>query len=186
MDEVVTLVDTYDMWKYKDPLFKDASRLSLVCQATKDRYQKEKYKQSEYFIYSYVKKIKNFDKFKFLPWEMTKITQEENKQKEVYDKSRKKLKYRVDNQGETYIYCEMPSKISPVAFRLLLENKKVSYIAVYSTYRKDDNKISLRALEHDVSKIAEKWGGGGHKLAAGATLSSSDLYKFTSGKLHLN
>lgn len=186
IQQFVDLVDTYDLFKKKSPLFKMAKSLNNILYASAAYFRSDFIEKHRSFMYTQIKKFDSFDEYNFLNSEIKKLKEEEKKEQEVYDTTRKKMKFRVDGEKNIYIYAEMRAKISVVASRILEDNPKAVYMVVYNVYKKSDKKISIRSLEYPVNIIAEKWGGGGHRCAAGAIINDdNDFRNFISGRAHL-
>jgi oligoribonuclease NrnB/cAMP/cGMP phosphodiesterase (DHH superfamily) len=186
--EFVDLVDTYDLYKKDSELFKIGKCLNTTLYANANYYREEAVEKYKMFIYAQVKKFDTFDKYRFTSSELKKIKEDEIKEKKAYELARKKLKYRKDENGDTYMYTESRTKVSAVASKLLEENPHVSYIAVYATYEPKALKISLRSLGYNTTKISESFGGGGHENGKASSFNFGDRKNFDNfvlGKKHL-
>lgn len=66
----------------------------------------------------------------------------------------------------------------------LSEDLKVDFAVIYCITNKDDVLLSFRSTEDfDVSQLAKKFGGGGHKNASGAVVSLETLAKILKGNM---
>ena len=101
------------------------------------------------------------------------------------------MQFREDNSGNKYVYFECSSKLSIVAMNLTKRFTDVKYFIGHSTFaetaKKEINgKVSLRCNENfDVSLVAQKHGGNGHKQASGIELPIDTFYELRKGNLHL-
>jgi nanoRNase/pAp phosphatase (c-di-AMP/oligoRNAs hydrolase) len=186
ISQAVNLVDTYDLYKKKDKLFKAAKYLNYTLYNTAAFYKKDPSEKFRSFIFNQIKKFDAFFEYKFTNFELKKIKEEEIKEKKAYEEARKKLKFRKDGNGDIYLYTESRTKVSAIASRLLDENPHAKYIAVYVTYEPKAFKISLRSSKYEVKNLAEKWGGGGHPFAASFNFADKkDFINFINGRQHL-
>jgi len=63
--------------------------------------------------------------------------------------------------------CDAEMKLTEDFSNEVKPTKEREVVAYFREINKDYFRVSLRSIDIDVEKIAEKFGGGGHKLAAG-------------------
>lgn len=188
--QIVELTDTYDMWRTDSLLWEKAKDLSNVLFSYVNwkmiDIETDTQRYSE-FLRVHHEKVRENKSFSFTYYEQINALKAREKEEEAYRKAKKSIQFRTDNSGNNYAYVEMPSKLSFVCNRLLLEFKtQIKYIVAHSTFRKGETKISIRCKEgFDTSPIAERWGGGGHKQASGVELQADVFTQFKEGKIHL-
>ncbi|MCG8670843.1 MAG: DHH family phosphoesterase, partial [Pseudomonadales bacterium] len=132
----------------------------------------------------------NNNEFPFNRKELKAIKTAFKTEKKMIKKAEKDKQFRKDGEGNKYLYLEIPYKISYVAHYLLNKYTNIDYVLCYNTFRKKDNKISLRSRKDDTlncNSIAKKYGGGGHFVAAGAEFSKDTVFfeNLRKGKVHL-
>ena len=91
----------------------------------------------------------------------------EKKKNQAYDVISNECQISKDSNGNTYIWLQMESADSVLMNRLLEDERYagVDYVVCFSTSKKT---LSFRSrAEFDVAEIAKRYGGGGHKNAAG-------------------
>lgn len=107
--------------------------------------------------------------------------------RESLKKARKTLKKRIDSLGRKYLYFEVGAKVSDIAHMLLSEMEWVEYIVIHNTFKKGEQRFSLRSREGevDVSDIAAVYRGGGHQPAAGVEIEDLQLFEdLRAGRKH--
>jgi oligoribonuclease NrnB/cAMP/cGMP phosphodiesterase (DHH superfamily) len=189
LDDYVYLVNTYDMWKTDSKDFLTAKCLHNAMYGYvnwyKDKDTADTFKYIS-FIQTQLNKFNNKDHFYFTEFEKEKIKSALQKEETSYKKAKQNIKFRTDNQGNDYIYTECNSKISFVAHRLLKEYSNIKYLIIHGTFESSSTKLSIRCTgDFECNKLAEKWGGGGHRQSAGVEMKLEDFNNFREGKIHL-
>jgi len=191
IDRYIELTNIYDMWKIESDDWNSAKYLNYILYGYVNwnfaHIQKDTEKY-EKFINIQLSKFVQYDNFFFTNYEKRLIEKALQREEQAYLNSKKKLQFRIDNEGNTYAYTECSTKVSITASKLLNElNDKIVYIAILNTFDKNDLKVSLRSLGNfDTTYITEKWSGGGHKNASAFKFQNNeDLENFRSGKIHL-
>ncbi len=189
IQDYVTLVNTYDTWQLENKLYKHAKDLHNTLMGMiqwfgggSETQKREKFLKKQY------EKFKNRQTGNFYFDLQEQIIQKKALEKEEknYKEAKKNLQKRVDGAGNNYLFTECVSKVSFIATRLLNEYKDYAYIAIRATFVKNAYKFSLRSANgFAVNTITEKFGGGGHKAAAGMELTEEQYLQFKSGKIHL-
>lgn len=151
-DYIVTLTDTYDLYKTKDPLFEEAEKCNRLLYSTGKYYIKDdRLKCFEFFINTMLWKMQNADHFFFNALETSKITEDIKKENELFESIIKnaptEISTRKDSKGYYFIIFTCKSKISAVAHKMLEKYKKVDYCIVINDYDKENPKISLRSRD---------------------------------------
>jgi oligoribonuclease NrnB/cAMP/cGMP phosphodiesterase (DHH superfamily) len=184
--QFVELVNTYDMWKRNSILWNKAKSLHNILYSYSSKRRVKAIPDTERhqdFVDVQLQKFKNNKQFFFTTFERRNAMFAEKREKEIYKDAKKKMKIREDGDGNRYVYIEVPSKMSIIASNILDEyDNQVQYLVGYCTYDKESTKVSLRSKgEFDVTKIAEKFGGGGHKNSSGVELEREFFNKFRCG-----
>lgn len=193
LSQMVELCNVYDTWQKTSLLWKTAKDLNNVMFGYVNwATDKDNPKKFDRFIEEQLNKIKTGRFFYFTSYEEDKIKLAIKKEQDALRQARTCLKHRIDNQGNNYIYLEINSKISYVSNQLLEEMEKVKYVIGHSTYEDNNGikpQISLRTINDrniDVSKIAERWGGGGHPCSSGVLFKDlADFIRLQKGLIHL-
>ena len=189
--QIVELCNCYDLFHTKSTMWQDAKSFNNILYGYVNWSQSLcDTERNLTFLTNMKYKMEHHKHFSFSDYERRLIQNAERKEKSNYKKAKDSLQERVDGEGNTYLYAELVSKLSIVANRFLDEyGRRIKYVAIHSTYKenaKEEKKVSLRSGKNfDVSKIAEKYGGGGHSQASGLLLSKDDFISFKQGKKHL-
>lgn len=189
--QFVELVNIYDMWKTKSMLWNQAKDLHNVMYGYVDWSTAKTTSDSIKYIKFITSQLSKFDISKiFYLNQYEKVLAVKAKKKELksYKEAKKSLKFHIDGEGNNYCYFECGSKLSFVSHRILEElNGKVKYAISRSTYDRNKIRVSLRSKnKFDVSRIAEKWGGGGHIEASAIEFKDREVFKqLIKGKIHL-
>jgi hypothetical protein len=195
--QIVDMCNSYDaLYDYNNSNWRSVRALNnLVSEYVNWRishFQTEVEKHQS-FIDSLLKKTNSDGDFYFTSTDREKAFNAEKKEKKNFEEAKKTLKIRKDGNGNTYGYFECSSKLSWVACLILRDNLQLDYVIGHATFlekrRNEINgKVSLRVLKgnnYDVSLLAEKWNGGGHKSSASCNLPLEDFYNLREGKIHL-
>lgn len=189
--EFVDLVDTYDCWRRETDLWISAKRLHNVLWGSVNWRTFDYETDTErflLFIENQLRKFDTFSSFRFLESEAKIFNRAEKKEQDNIKEAKKNLQIRFDNEGNKYGYTQCTSKLSIVLSTILDENLDLDYIVGYSTWDSSNIKMSIRSQKEDfdVTKIAEKFGGGGHKSASGFAFDDFEtMNAFREGKIHL-
>ena len=151
LDYFIKLVNDYDLWKHE---YKDSKLLQFLWSGS----------DKDEFVYRFVNDP-----------DVTKLSMEEGEiinsslrnYEESLSNSLESLEIYTDIEGNRFGICNKNNLYSLVGSKILKDNPDLAYLVM-----KDPLNISLsfRSSYYDVSKIAESLGGGGHALAAGASL----------------
>lgn len=195
------LVDVYDRFQTKHPKFIDAKGLNYLLQHYAAKYrvssdifnEKNRMKGYTEYVEHQLKKFNKFVPFFFRDNEQVIVDTELEKETEEYEKAMEKAIERVDDSGNSYIYFEASRRLSMIGNRVLEAKPHIKYIVAHSKFfdnSSEDRKMSLRSRQGedgiDVSKIAEKYGGGGHRPASGFVIKDLSFYeKLKKGEVHL-
>lgn len=190
IEKYITYVNTYDMWDQKSEFWNWGKALHNILWAFHNWYVSDDVKgiiKNRKFIETQINKFDSgSDDFYFTDYELKKAESSSRQEELTYEAAKETIDIRTDNSGNKYIYVELRTKISFIASRILEENE-VDYIAVFCTYEAKNMKFSLRSKDvFDVSVIAEKWSGGGHKNSAAFEFKDkNDFENFRRGRIHL-
>jgi oligoribonuclease NrnB/cAMP/cGMP phosphodiesterase (DHH superfamily) len=178
--QFIELVNTYDLFKKKDPLWEDAQNMNRVlysCLAWGADNINDKYR----FIKDYwFNKFNKFNEWEWSKFEKEKIQRAIEKEDKQFNESKMCLKKYVDSKGLKFGVTTAKSKVSIVALRLLEENEDIQYIAIINTYTGEWEKVSLRSRDENVFNCNSFLEAKGHGCAAGGEVDKAfaiDLYK---------
>ena len=194
--QFIELVNIFDLYQTDSILWKDAKGLSNVLygyvnwaiQSTQTGY--EKYGN---FIKAQYEKFMGASRFFFSVYEQGLVKKAEEKERSYFNEAKRIMQIRKDSLGNTYGYTEARSKVSWVAHLLLRDNMNLDYLVIRSTFNDRNGniipKVSVRSNEDknvDCAIISERFGGGGHKFAAGIEFKDIKFFEdFRKGKKHL-
>lgn len=164
MDEFVELVRRFDTWEWFN-IYKDTKANML---------------NSLFFLYgsdrfaeNTINKIKE-NNFDLNDTDKLLLALEEEKKKFYFEKRLKKLK---EIQIDTFKVgaVEAEQYTSELGNYLAIERPDLDFIVIIN-----DGKVSYRGVKDDVdlSEIAKKFGGGGHRKASGSSIDSSKTLKY--------
>lgn len=150
LNTLVTLVDTYDLWKSDDDLFpwaQDVNRLMWKYA----NYAVQGYGKILKPIIEFLKKVEGFHDFFFTKNEQDMINDVKKKEKKVYFNACRKLLIRTDSKGHKFGITKCDSKISITLFNILKTRKDLDYIIGINTFlenRTGELKLSIRSLDN--------------------------------------
>lgn len=166
LDEFVELVRQYDTWEWEKNKNERARRLnSLFYLISIDEFEE-----------IMIERLRQNEQFEFDDFETRLLNMEDNKiERYIRFKKREIVQAQIDKEIVGVVYAE--SYHSELGNELGKEHPHLDYIAMVNMGTK---KISLRTIHDDidVSKIANKYGGGGHQKASGCTLKDESYKKF--------
>src|SRR5690606_18628955 len=158
LNEFVELVRQYDTWEWEKNENEQAKKLnSLFYLISIDEFEEKM-----------IERLQGNEHFDFDEFETKILTMEDNKiERYIRLKKREIVQAQIEKEVVGVVYGE--SYHSELGNELGKEYPHLDYIAIVNMGSK---KISLRTIhDHiDVSKIAGKYGGGGHQKASGCTL----------------
>jgi oligoribonuclease NrnB/cAMP/cGMP phosphodiesterase (DHH superfamily) len=196
LDRFVYLVNVYDLFNFTSKDWVEAKGLNNCLYGYVDWRKINTMTNNDKFMRFINVQFNKFNyckRFFFSDEELNYIKSANDKEQKYFLDAKKKLTVRIDGEGNKYGFFAIPSKVSFVAHRLLYETEvNLDYVIGYSTYKPNNGqastKVSIRSRENDFNclTIAEKYGGGGHKPAAGADLKDINLINdLKVGKIHL-
>lgn len=162
LTETVRLVDTFDFKEEKD---KEAKQIAMIFSI----YGREEY------IKKYHRFLKTHTEFKYTPFDKKMLAIESAKE-ERYIKQKEKEMFRIKLEGNKVglVYAERYR--SELGNYLIEKNDDLDYIILINI----SQRISYRGKDRaDLSVISKKYGGGGHKNAAGSPLPNDILKQIT-------
>lgn len=176
VEEFVTLIDTYDLWKQDSELWTKASNLNRLFYKVAD-YTKPEEKKYHIFSDLIEHKLNYSDTFEFNSIEQRKINEDIKKEDSIfceYITGKKKIKTRQDEAGRYFSIIQINSKISAVCNRILLKYKKLDYIIALNSYN-GNNRVSIRSKKH--INLLEYENVKGHENAAGYENVTEDFFE---------
>jgi oligoribonuclease NrnB/cAMP/cGMP phosphodiesterase (DHH superfamily) len=183
MERYVELVQIFDLWKDSHPDFREALDLNNLLFWY--RRQKNYDPSHDRFVETQIEKIRFWDSWDYLDVEKKVIREEREKEAKYLKKALKDMKIREDSEGHRYAFFELPAKLSYVAHTILTQNPDLDFILAKSSFERDRNKFSLRSKNLPVNGIAQSFGGGGHKQAAGFLMTAEQYSDYIEGRTDL-
>jgi len=153
LTHLAKLADVWDMWRLEDPLRNEAVSLNRLYHFLGYQYMDRIFPARGAISSDVLMKV---------------LEQDENRFIERWIKNLKREEIQVDTQGRGYFFIISDQYISTLANEICNEFD-IDYVMVYIP---SQDILSLRSVGDrcDVSEIAKKYGGGGHKNAAGIQL----------------
>lgn len=145
VEEFVTLVDTYDIWRQESELWQTAKNLNSVLYGIRDYGSKSFFESYEPFFNLMTTKFKHFTHWRETDLERRLIERAEKREQDVYDKARETMSIRLDSKGKAFGVFAVPSKISLVASRILLEEPELDYLVIVNTWGGITGRLSFRS-----------------------------------------
>ena len=177
IDDFVTLVDTYDLWKQDSPLWDTAKNLNNVMFGMKNYVTKDFWESYQTFFGTTMLKFEQMESWQFTSAEKLAIGKANKKEQDVYKSAMRDLSVRKDSKGFVFGVCKMPSKISIVASKILEDRPDLDYLIVFNMYGGLTGKISVRTRREDFDctqiGIID-----GHVKASGGTLTEDKALQF--------
>ena len=174
VEYIVNLIDVYDLYKVKDPLFKEAEKCNRLLYSTCAWYilktePTNRIEAYKFFINSMLWKMQNADNFFFNKIEIEKINKDIKKENDIFNElianASTEISTRKDSEGKYFAVFNCNSKISAVAHKLMEKYKKLDYCVIINQYDENEPKISLRSRDDfDLLRLNHTKG---HKLACG-------------------
>ena len=147
IDEFVSLVNVYDLWKQDDVDWIRAKHLNDVLYGIKNYQSKTNMEKMEPFFHLIEKKIEHLEKWTETNQEKGLIKKSEDREQEMYDKAMKNLVIRQDKKGKLFGTFALVSKISLVCSRILQEQENLDYVVCFNTWGGLSGKLSFRSKE---------------------------------------
>ena len=166
--ELFEYIQDRDLWKWKLPGSKEVSS-SLALQVEKNNINS--FKQA-YWVFQ-----DNQREFKSTGTTVLKM-----QQKQVDEKVDKC--FEINILGHKFKAINATENVSELGNAIC--NKYNMPTLIYFQISRDEVVLSFRSLDHlvDVSEIAKRFGGGGHKCASGATIQSYELQTILNNEWH--
>jgi oligoribonuclease NrnB/cAMP/cGMP phosphodiesterase (DHH superfamily) len=172
VEEFVTLVNTYDLFKSDDLLWIEAQKLNRVMYSTLD-YGQDQWNLYGRFINSIVNKLKTESKWNWNIIETEKINKDILKENKMYEASKRILQTRTDSKGNKFGLFHNRGKLSIICQRLLKEFYGLKYIIAINTYDGVDGvgwqKLSIRSRDENEFNCTHLRDCKGHTQAAGSS-----------------
>lgn len=151
-DHFVELVDTYDRWQQKSPLWNDAKALnSVLYNKTIDWNEKNALIKYTPFIERMTNKIrKSSDGWRWSMIEEGWIQDSLKKEKDALDKALATMKIREDYKGRKFAIIAIGSKISLICSEILDMRDDFDYIVCLNLYGGLNGKLSFRTKREDL------------------------------------
>jgi len=185
--QMVTLIDTYDLWKKTDPLWEEAQNLNRVLWESIS-YNKTGWHKYESFIDRQLFKLKEekSKEFYFDDYELMLIQQAIQKETTQFRIAEERMQKRVDEKGFSFLIYEGKSKISLVCSMLLEKYTDISYVINVNTFAKFkeeiNGKLSVRA--RDPFNVNNFEIINGHVLAGGGSMHPQQATELLNGSIN--
>lgn len=171
-DYLVTLIDTYDIWRKDSPLWQEALNLNRVLFSTANyAYPDGDFNRYKAFVDLQLEKLHK-DFFRWTDYELDKINYQKMREAQAIDKAEELLKIREDSQGKKFGIWWGKNKISLVCNALLERHEELDYVIAINTYQpgskeKVNGRISVRSKEG--FNVCNLYNINGHQCAGGGT-----------------
>lgn len=176
IDEFVTLVDTYDLWKDTDPLWTQSKNLNSVMIGLRDWGCSDPIEASASFYALFERKIEKLKHWTETDQELRIIEKSNKREEDLFQKAKKNLMVRVDSKGKIFGVFALQAKISLVCARILKEEENLDYVVAFNTYGGLTGKLSFRSRGgFNCNDIGVS---NGHDAAGGGQISVPDSFKF--------
>ena len=182
--DFLELVDTFDMWRKKSPLWEDAQNLNRILWKNTIYQCKGEAKYKTFISIQLSKLNKKVDEFYLTDPERYDIKEARYEENNAVNKARKILKIRTDKKGYKFGLIMASSKISLICSKLLEENPDIIYIIAINSYRGINGKLSVRARENSEYDCNWLTDIKGHKLSGGGNITKDDTLKLWEGCIH--
>jgi len=177
IDEYVSLVNIYDLWKQENVLWTRAKHLNDVLFGIKDYSKETNVEKTEPFYHLFEQKVNHLTEWTETSKELKLIKKSEDREQEMYDKAMKNMVIRIDKKGKFFGTFALVSKISLVCSRILQEQENLDYVVCFNTWGGLSGKLSFRSKEgfncNDLGPAK------GHDCAAGGKISIEMAIKMT-------
>jgi hypothetical protein len=186
-DYLVTLIDTYDMWRKESEHWEEANNLNRVLWSTMNYTVPDRdINKYNFFLNLQLEKLRR-DEFRWTNYELDKISYAKMKEDQAFEKALSMLKIREDRKGRKFGIWWGRNKISQVCSRLMEEIEDLDYVISINTFqprgKKDavNGKVSVRANEKSDFSVRDLVGIEGHKGAGGGEFSVPFLINLWNG-----
>lgn len=153
-EDFIFHVNDYDLWRHESPKSKDLNYLMYLLRPDK-----------------FVRRFTKNPSVEFTAEEETLLAIYKERRQQYVDDVIRRAIFVEDNFGNHVCVCISDRYNSQIGENVL-DRYAVDYVAILDI---DRGKASLRSLNYPVKEIAEAFGGGGHKLAAGFEMSGNEL-----------
>ncbi|MDR2105673.1 MAG: phosphoesterase [Deferribacteraceae bacterium] len=154
--KLVERVNDYDLWKLK---YEDSLKLNILFNLLGIERFEKRFLETPYT--------------EFFPEEQLIISIEEER-RDAYIRRALKNVYRTTDKNNLQIAVVFAESYSSELGNTIIKQGNTDYVLIVNAQR---SRFSLRSRQDiDVSKLAEKNGGGGHKNAAGFSVNLDDLF----------
>jgi len=169
IDEFVSLVNVYDLWKQEDELWERAKNLNSVLYGVKNYSAGSNYYKMLPFFELFEQKISHLTEWTETRKEKLLVAKSNKREQDMYEKAVKNMTIREDKKGKLFGTFALVSKISVVCSRILQEQENLDYIVCFNTWGGLTGKLSFRSQEgfncNDLGSAH------GHDCAAGGRIS---------------
>jgi len=185
-DYLVTLIDTYDMWRKESEHWEEANNLNRILWSTMNyAYPDKNINKFNFFINLQLEKLRR-NNFKWTNYELDKIEYTKTKEEQAFQKGMEILKIRTDTKGKKFGIWWGRNKISLVCSRIMDEIEDLDYIIAINTFQstgKDaiNGKVSVRSKDDTKFNVRDLVGIDGHKAAGGGEFSIPFLINLWKG-----
>lgn len=152
VEEIVDLVNVYDLYNQESELWENAFKLNTLMYCTGKYWEKtDKFKCFEFFMNTVLWKMQNAKHFFFNNLETSKINADIAKANSLFENlinnAKCEISTRKDSKGFYFAVFHCNSKVSDICSKMLKKYSKLSYVCCINNYDKDNPRISLRSKE---------------------------------------
>ena len=181
---VIELIDTYDLWKKKSPLWEEAQNFTRVLFKMLD-WNTSGYASFEKFIDQQVKKIRRLPEWRWLDGELKYIEQALERERIALEEAEARLQKRVDSKGVLFGTYHLGGKISITATKILENHSDLKYLIIQNSFRGLNSSISFRSRDEKEFNCLDLYLAHGHKEAAGSEFENNTKAKqFLEGDIY--
>lgn len=180
VNDFISLVDTYDMWKENDPLFEAALDLNRCFWGSCD-WKSDNYGRYRYFVENQLKKFESGrNNFYYTSMEQMYIEGAKEKEDIALTSALNEMDWRIDSRGNKFGVFTARSKISYTCHTILKNNPDIDYLVAFKVWDGLSGELSFRSKHFNVLQLAPAEG---HTHAAGGFVEPEVARDILSGKI---
>lgn len=155
INQIVTLADTYDLFKTESPLWEEALSLNRLMWKSYNWFAKDSFdiKKFDKFLKLLQYKVDNLNDFEFNRYESNAIKESIEKENEAYKKAISNILVREDDEGKTFGIIRMRAKVSITAHNILKNYPKLDYLLIINEFNKEELKLSGRSRGFNLLRL---------------------------------
>jgi oligoribonuclease NrnB/cAMP/cGMP phosphodiesterase (DHH superfamily) len=188
IQEYVTLVSVYDLWKWDHPLWEEAISLTRVLYGYKIWGVEDTTDSFYRYTRTVLKKFEKLTNWRWTEEELGFIAATKTREDEALRDAIRSIVFRKDDFGRTFGVFQLGAKISLTCHRFLRHTtlgRDLDYLLVINTFKGMNGKLSGRCLDGRF-KVNELRVLNGHPEAAGGTITVAQAEAFYKGTFGLS